>query len=1822
MKKRLLLCLFGVASVVGTAFAQGGGFRHPGLLHSEEDFRKIKERIAAGDAQTLAALDVLKNAPGVRGNWGGDWAINEHISRGISGQENYMNAYRNAARAYQLALLWKITGDTGYGDAAKNLLNGYRIWNKSLGGNTNMSLIPGFIGYQFCNAAEIMRDYPGWPAEEFELFKQYMIDVWFTLAQDFLERRHDTVTREENWYHYHSNWGAGNALFCVSLGVLCDLPDIYNYGMYWFKEGPGNESTRVSSYSAAAFGQGLCGYGWGLMPWFHQDERGPLGYFAQMQESGRDQGHAMAGLGLASYTLQTAYNQGDNAYCNLNNSRLSGKVGSTMMAAAAEYVAAYNAGVDDLPYTTNWWMGALNATGRGQWRPIWQLFINHYQNRMGIPMTYCSQMKNIIGIEGGGGAYGTNSGAYDHTGFGDLMHYDEPVGEDEVPTILYPQILMNGGQTVHRYAEAGVVTDGGTTVNNRPVRGNGFTGVEPGTVLMLAVDLPEGEANTGQWEWEDGATGQNRQITADHSGIYRVTYTNSKGVKSTQMFSVAVRGEGIMATHTCTANYCGRVIEGDDVEMGLGRTLSVTSGYANWNYVESETWYDENGTAIGTGGSYNYTLRDRQEHKLTYRLVNQSGVVIEKVFNIKPYENDRTDLLSDPNCNNVSLWNTDVEGFAVGTASYPGFSGAFIERQRAATASGMSCWGQEPFDISETLTGLPAGKYELSASVIATQQSLTGAAGKDFVKDIYLYGGGANAAVSSQDGVPEFFTVDFYVGEDGEAKLGLKNVTNQNRGNSANGANWVAMDNYTLVYKGTDDLSADLAEMRGQAAAANAGEMTPALYETLKELAGQTSVDIASAVALERALGDARMLAVHYTDYMAVYQQYKDFVERGNVTHAGLLAALDAFAGAVTADEFFTAYEDMEAAWSDFLCEAELPVDMTSALLNTALATTGTDNIGWKTDAGGGNFQVLAVDGSDTQRGDAVAANMIERWCTANFAVGERLIYQDVIGMPSGRFVFRAAAQKGREEGAVELFANKDGEPVMSPAVLRGCAVSTIVTDGKLSVGIRSAEANACQWVSMTDFVLEYHSPVMLLNEALEEAAALDYGTDKDNALQAAVSAARTALAGGTASERLGTYDELLEAIGQYKIQNASEEHPVDMTAYVRNGDFRKRTLTGWTYRSSVSSAYCQGAMEVYHAVFDMSQTVTGLPTGNYRFSMQARSDAGTSNRSLCIYVKDANGDPITAYAADKARADGANNSLHLGQNAADFSADADASRISVETLSAGGELTLGAACDRADMWCVMGGLKLEYLGLEDTELADTWHEQVKVANEMDRSAMTFAVDSLLKDAVDVDITQIDTDSLAVALANLMKQIRNAREVMPQYAGLLSLMRDVEEIIENSETSAEVLRTYLQSTLASVSDEVDAASTPEEIEVLYNSLESGRQTYVTDAVPLNGIGFDLTFKVANASGTQAGGWLTDGTGNFFPVTDAAVDGEYSGTYFEKWDIESYVFKGTRPIYQTLSNLKGGRYVLTAAAFRMNEFGGAVPAGSISLYANNDKVEVASDKLDYYELETVVTTQTLELGLVSGTVNTANRVGLADVKLMFYGPQKTVLDENDEVLTVENGTTGDITLVQSWRKDHWNVVCLPVDLRTSVAVRKYFTAVKSLSKVEMDGEVCNLYFVNSTRARTGIPYLVQVAEDVDETVFTNMTLDTEAYLSNSVTVTDGTVTAKMQGTCQVTSLDVGAYVFENDGVRKAEAGETVKGFRAFLEIDGATPELVNLYIDGELVTSVHDVWSDAPDKPVDVYTVNGQKVKASVKKSDALQGLPKGIYIVDGKKMIK
>ena len=1308
MKKTLRRIFFsGMVLWSGMAGAQGG-FRHPGLLHSEADFQSIRDRVADGDADMVAALDGLRNSRGIVSP--GNTAVNEYISRGIAGQENYMNAYRNAALAYQCALMWKITGETSYADRAVGVLDAYRTINKGLGGNTNMSLIPGFIGYQFVNAAEIMRGYEGWPEESFELFKQYMIDVWFTLAQDFLERRHDTVTKDKNWYHYHSNWGLGNALFCVSLGVLCDAPDIYNYGMWWIKEGPGNESLCVTGEHPDPYAGDMCGYGWGLIPWFHEDSRGPLGYLNQMQESGRDQGHSMAALGLLSYALQSAYNQGDNAFCNLNNSLIPGEAGSAMVAGAAEYVAAYNSGIDDLPYTQNWWMAGLNGTGRGQARPIWQLFINHYENRMGIPMKYCHEMEDAIGMELGGGSYGGNSGGYDHTGFGTLMHNDgRKVTADEVPTILFPQIASAKGET-RNYAE--------------------ISQVEPGTVLTLAVKLPDGETDTGKWQWEDGATGSQRQVTADHPGIYRVTYTNAKGVESTQMFSIAVRdGKGIHGTLTATVNQNGQITDGSEpVAVGLKDKAFFTTAYTNWNYIESEKWYVD-GREVGTGGTYTYTQEDEAGHTVVFRLTNQSGVVVEKTFRMEYDQAGRTSLLPDPTCDHLDLWTTDVEGFQTqeGIASYTGFDPLFIERYRDPNQDGLPCWGLGRFNISQTVEGLEPGKYELGAFVVATQQSLSGMESKNYVKDVYLYAGGYPVAVSSQNNQPEYFSVEAYVGEDGRLTFGVRNLTDQDYARSANGMNWFAMDNYSLAYKGTGELAADLAAMRQQAEAVAEDEVTPQIYAGLQAWLSVGASDIDGAVEGRRWLGEAELVSAHYRECQEQCKLYRTAL--AETYDEALDQALDDFGAAGTSEEFYAAWETLEDAWNAYVVEhgmagldrAESVLDVTSLLENAGLgqASSGMwdEGTGWKTDAANGNFRVCAVP--DENRGAAQDANMVERfgWTSADHV---RLAYQSLEGLPTGRYIFQASAFKNVPNGDIRLFANGSEQAVYAVGGMQPFSVSVLVEDGQLAVGLKQGLLNNCGWTAMTDIRLTYCSPLVLLDETVEQAEALDYGRDAGGVLAAAVETAKETRmdAGATTAECMEAYKALLEAMEAYRRDNASAEHPYDVTESIANAGFDGNTADGWTCSVQPGSIR-QGVAEFWHTPFDIRQTLEDLPEGYYRIGVQARYNVDSNGMPFNLYVETSDGGRTEAAVDFAASVVGdSNNGAGLAQQANAFEEEPEGSFTFIGPVFVGdGQLTLGAATASNGLWCVIGGFTLEYQG-DGTMVLDETDEAYAVAED------------------------------------------------------------------------------------------------------------------------------------------------------------------------------------------------------------------------------------------------------------------------------------------------------------------------------------------------------------------------------------------------------------------------------------------------------------------------------------------------------------------------
>jgi hypothetical protein len=99
---------------------------------------------------------------------------------------------------------------------------------------------------------------------------------------------------------------------------------------------------------------------------------------------------------------------------------------------ACEYVARYNLGNDDVPFTTyvncdGETHTAISASGRGQVRPVWERVFHHYWGRLEQDCPNMLEMVQANSPEGGGGNYGSTSGGFDELGHGTLAYVDRLV---------------------------------------------------------------------------------------------------------------------------------------------------------------------------------------------------------------------------------------------------------------------------------------------------------------------------------------------------------------------------------------------------------------------------------------------------------------------------------------------------------------------------------------------------------------------------------------------------------------------------------------------------------------------------------------------------------------------------------------------------------------------------------------------------------------------------------------------------------------------------------------------------------------------------------------------------------------------------------------------------------------------------------------------------------------------------------------------------------------------------------------------------------------------------------------------------------------------------------------------------------------------------------------------------------------------------------------------------------------------------------------------------------------------------------------------------
>jgi hypothetical protein len=397
----------GPSAAGGTSNLGGasGTFLHPGLLHTQADFDRMRAKVSAKAAPWIDSYNLLVANSHASLSYTPNPQSQIHRNDGTN-PDNYMTFVNDVAAAYASALRWKITDETNYADKAIQILNAWSLTLTAItwaDGYYDGSLVAGIQGYQIANAAEIMRTYSGWAAADFARFRDMMRNV-------FLPMVNGIMTKPSSVFVY-SNWDLCSMDALLAIGVLCDDRTLFGGAIDYFKSGLGNGAIAQTVY------------------YVHP------GYLGQTQESGRDQGHNTLSMALLTTFAEMAWNQGTDLYGYDNNRIL----------AACEYVAKGNLIQSGTTYYTmpfaTYTNGsvtdtAFSTSAQGSIRPEWALIFNHYVNRQGLAAPFTQRFMTQTQPEGGGGNYGPNSGGYDQLGYGTLTHTRDPIATGAKPSGL------------------------------------------------------------------------------------------------------------------------------------------------------------------------------------------------------------------------------------------------------------------------------------------------------------------------------------------------------------------------------------------------------------------------------------------------------------------------------------------------------------------------------------------------------------------------------------------------------------------------------------------------------------------------------------------------------------------------------------------------------------------------------------------------------------------------------------------------------------------------------------------------------------------------------------------------------------------------------------------------------------------------------------------------------------------------------------------------------------------------------------------------------------------------------------------------------------------------------------------------------------------------------------------------------------------------------------------------------------------------------------------------------------------------------------------
>lgn len=751
-----------------------------------------------------------------------------------------------------------------------------------------------------------------------------------------------------------------------------------------------------------------------------------------------------------------------------------------------------------------------------------------------------------------------------------------------------------------------------------------------------------------------------------------------------------------------------------------------------------------------------------------------------------------------------------------------------------------------------------------------------------------------------------------------------------------------------------------------------------------------------------------------------------------------------------------------------------------------------------------------------------------------------------------------------------------------------------IVANGEIRSVFDAYPSLETAYTELTEFV------TLCTNHAKDSYSVVEEESTRSTFVSAISSANTNKDKAVTVGELTAVYNTLEAARQSYVVAAyPTEGNSFDMTFKIQNAAVA--SADGWTNASArinsstdYTGAPDRFALDVgwWTQSIDINQVLTEMPNGTYKLSAVTRSDA---NSESYIYIK--SGDKkITANLAKNGTSGG---TLGNGWE-----------QVTTEGFNLfDGTMTIGAYMHNpGTTFAAADNFKLYYYGknlsMYEEVLGNSILEAKKVGELNDK--IKELLTSEIKEAEDA---LADEDRTIGSLEKAIKELETltdlAKSTVSAYSSINALVKTCNGYATNSvPATAGDLATF-NAAIAKATADKETAATVDELNAVYSTLETARQTYVLKAYPTGNATFDMTFNIVNPTfNTDTKGWTVkngkwhnnSGYDKVSGIAEIALWGDKS------WDAS---------ISQNIS-LPNGKYKVKVAAqasaenTEMKLVANEVLANLTcigdqkgNIAADGSVVELGSGVAGWQYME-------VECLVLNGTLSIAANASATAEHCWANVDNFTLTLLRD--LTDEERYEDAIATIAIFAVNKLATCVLTFDAELPTGVKAYTAGT-------LENNVLNL--VEATELKAYTPYILYAETDYTGTL--TGTMDKTAYKA----VVDGTLAGAVEAQTitygyalqnQPDKGGVGFYAVDTTNEQKV----TIPAGKCWLDVQkdstpAATARSISLRFPGNETAGMKAMEIPVLIENGEIYTIDGKRV----------ENMQSGqIYIVGGQKIIK